>query len=285
MGSRRAGVPADVAELSAEDAARLRAERRLGYARHRAAEGRRAAGRAHRRRATSGEEAVVDGVDGHLAGRSRAAGRARAVRAAHRAAVALRPARVRPRARARTSSGSSTSSRCTSRRRSAAGATSRCRSCTAIARRKAGCRSRPQGRGVPGGGDPRGRAVHGRDDGWRPRRDPGARRLARTRGHRHPRDPDRSRAGTFTPRRRQAPVRPRRARPARRRPPRAAGLGQDVREVVGGVAPPRHRDRLEPLPARGGAQLVGDAGRGIRRPPVLPPRRLHEQRRATPGRP
>ena len=209
-----------------------------------------------------------------LAGRSRrcwtrSARSSRAPRCSRRSTGSCSTAHVRG-----TSSASSTSWRCTSRRRSAAGATSRCRSCTATRLvGKAGCRSRSQGRSVPRRRHPRGRAVHGRHDRWRPRRGPGTGRLARTGGHRHPR--------ILTPRA-AAASRPDAGRlrfvggecdrlgGARLVP---AGFGQDVRQLIGGIAPPRHGDRLETLPARGGTQLVGEPRRRHRpaaRAPTTP---------------
>jgi len=59
-------------------------------------------------------------------------------------------------------------------------------------------------------------------------------------------------------------------------PPR---VGHRAGEVAGRIAPPRDRDVVEPLPARGEPQLVGEAGRGICRSSVLPPRRLDQERR------
>ena len=90
------------------------------------------------------------GRQGRVAGRPRPGGPARrAVRGPHRAALAVRPAHPRPGARRGVLGASSTSSRCTSRPRSGAGATSRCRGQSTTTGSSASSTPAPTGRPAP----------------------------------------------------------------------------------------------------------------------------------------
>ena len=173
VGPRRAGLPGGRRRRPGGRGRRLRDERRLralGIARARTT-----TSRWSRRTSATPASRRPSRAAGRVAGRP--GGRRSAVRRADGAAFPVRPPDPRPR-RAVELSTSSTSWRCTSRRPSGAGATSRCRCCTRTGS-SASWTPPPTARPARcGARAPRGRPVHAGDARRRARGDRAARRLA-----------------------------------------------------------------------------------------------------------